>query len=98
MNMDDETKVVSILIDPDQRSITEIQVPVHLLDDGIHTNDVGLDELYRVLDCAQIGAYQMSRDDTCVYCDSDVEEDSARNCFELDGCQPMASRASLIVF
>lgn len=97
--MKDDTNVTAILIDPDQQSITQIVVPVHPLDGGIHTNDIALDELYRILDCTYIGAFCMSADDTCLYDDSKVVEAKPANWFQFEETsQPMAGRALLIGF
>jgi hypothetical protein len=98
-----ETDTVSgILIDPDQRKITQIRVPIAPVEEGPEINDIPLQTLYALLDCGEVGAFGMPGcpADSLFYNDEYLEAGAEQvGFFQLgEDWEPIAGRCLVVGF
>ena len=102
--MSETNTVAAILIDPDQRKITQIRLPVHPPDQDEKdwcTNVIQLEDIYALLDCRVIGVFPMpSEADSCFYNDEPLDADGKQvGFFQLGtGWEPVPGKCLVVGF
>jgi hypothetical protein len=103
--MSEANTVAAILIDPDQRTITQTRVPVVLSPEeerGWSVNNIPLEALYARLECREFGAFPMPgcEADSVFYNDEMLEADGKNVAFfQLgEGWEPIAGRCLVVGF